>query len=63
VTTEEKLAFAISALRFYAEPLRYHGSNQQALPGDQFQPEDLYYRLDVTRDGGRIAAETLRKIA
>lgn len=48
------------ALGFYADPLRYQGANQAAIPEDPFQPGGDYYRRDVTRDNGDIARATLQ---
>ena len=47
------------ALAFYADPDRYDGPNLNPLPNDPYAPADLFYRLDVTRDGGRIAKAAL----
>ena len=51
---------AREALEFYADPTRYNGPNIR-LEGepDRYQPDNLYYRLDVTRDGGGIARNAL----
>lgn len=50
---------ASRALEFYANPKRYEGPNTSPIPNDPFQPDNLSYRLDVTRDGGRIARAAL----
>jgi hypothetical protein len=47
------------ALAFYADPLRYEGANMRPILDDPYQPENLVYRLDVTRDFGKIAREAL----
>lgn len=51
----------LAALRFYADSRRYEGGNRQPLEDDPHQPIGLVYRLDVTRDHGRIAAAAIRK--
>jgi hypothetical protein len=48
------------ALAFYADPRRYEGSNKPPIPGDEFQPPEMPYRLDVYRDGGEIARKTIQ---
>jgi len=57
---EEEVVKLRRALRFYADPRRYHGVNQR-IDGepDEYQPQDQPYLLDVSRDGGRIAAKAL----
>lgn len=50
----------VAALRFYAEPGRYHGPNQRAVEGDKFTAMDAPYMQDVTRDRGDIARATLK---
>lgn len=47
------------ALRFYADPKRYNGSNQRVDKPDEYQPPDMPYLLDVSRDGGTIARKAL----
>lgn len=53
---------AREALEFYADSTRYNGPNIR-LEGepDKYQPEGLYYRLDVTRDRGNIARAALQR--
>ncbi len=51
----------LAALRFYADSRRYEGGNQKPLDDDPHQPTWLYYRLDVTRDNGHIAAAAIAK--
>jgi nucleosome binding factor SPN SPT16 subunit len=50
----------VAALKFYADPVRYDGSNQR-IPknGDAYTPSDHAYLRDVTRDGGQIAIAAL----
>lgn len=48
------------ALCFYADPLRYHGANQRLDGPDEFTPESMPYRQDVTRDGGKIAIAAMQ---
>lgn len=47
------------ALRFYADSNRYHGPNRRLEVMDEYQPANLVYLLDVTRDGGSIARKAL----
>lgn len=47
------------ALSFYADAARYEGANQRVEAGDEFTPESMPYRLDVTRDAGEIARNAL----
>jgi hypothetical protein len=55
------LAAMREALEFYADVKRYHGANQRVEDGDRFTPAGYPYRIDVTRDNGQIARETLAK--
>ena len=49
-----------TALRFYADSWRYSGPNQRIIgEPDEYQPKDLPYLYDVTRDQGRIARTAL----
>lgn len=56
------VAALVKALEFYANPSRYEGANMSPLPDDPFQPSDLVYRLDVTRDNGEIARAALTSV-
>lgn len=51
------------ALSFYADSHRYEGLNQRALVKDKFTPDNMPYRMDVTRDGGEIACAALNSTA
>lgn len=48
------------ALRFYADPVRYHGPNQRLDGVDEFTSCGAAYLRDVTRDGGQIAIEAMQ---
>jgi hypothetical protein len=48
------------ALEFYADPRRYLGPNQRAIPNDPYDPErERWYILDITKDNGDIARTAL----
>lgn len=48
------------ALRFYADPTRYHGPNQPNT-GDKWTDPSAPYAKDVLRDAGSLAREALTK--
>lgn len=48
------------ALKFYADPQRYNGSNQRNDSDDSFS-DGAPYLKDVSRDGGEIARKALGK--
>jgi hypothetical protein len=50
-----------TALLFYADSRRYEGPNTNPIPDDPYQPKELVYRLDVSRDGGQIARNALKQ--
>ncbi|CAB4130380.1 hypothetical protein UFOVP119_4 [uncultured Caudovirales phage] len=50
-----KLGAAEYALRFYADPVRYRGSNQRAEGPDPYTPTSSVYLTDVLRDNGALA--------
>jgi PAS domain-containing protein len=56
---EAELDRVRGALEFYADPERHKGANQRRGADDPFTPEYDYYRMDVTRDNGRIARQAL----
>jgi hypothetical protein len=55
----EKLSKIRNALKFYEDPKRYDGPNQNPVDGDPFRPEDCPYLWDVLRDRGDIARVAL----
>jgi uncharacterized protein DUF551 len=50
----------VAALRFYAEPKRYLGPNQDPIPNDPFAPTNSVFIFDVTKDAGNIARNALQ---
>ncbi len=53
--------YLLAALEFYADPRRYDGPNTSPIEGDQFAPDGLVYRYDVTRDHGRVARAAIAR--
>jgi hypothetical protein len=49
------------ALRFYADPERYRGSNNRLVGEDHYTPSGEVYLRDVMRDGGEIARAALSR--
>ena len=49
----------VRALKFYADPERYRGSNQRIDGSDEFTPDGNPYLQDVGRDDGAIARAAL----
>jgi hypothetical protein len=56
------LEAAEKALKFYADPWRYHGPNQRLDKPDEFSPDGAVYLVDVTRDYGSIAKAALAQM-
>lgn len=57
----ERVAELEAALKFYAEPRRYDGPNQNNPGNDPHTKSDALYFTDVTRDGGGRASAALSK--
>jgi len=49
------------ALRFYADPKRYEGSNQSLQEDDPYTPRGFPFLIDIHRDGGAIARAALEQ--